>query len=124
MENSNQRLGRLGEDAAARWYVAAGYQLLDRNWRCDLGEVDLIVGREAMVAFVEVKTRSSRRYGSGFDAVDWRKQNRIRRVALSWLAETRRPDSPVSPDRYFTEIRFDVVDVDARGNVQVNEGCF
>lgn len=127
MGTHNRDLGRRGEEAAARWYEASGYRILDRNWRCEHGELDLVVGRDATVAFVEVKTRSSGRYGSGFDAVGREKQRRLRRLALAWLTERR---SGATGTRWSTgrssavDVRFDVVDVDARGNVRVREACF
>lgn len=123
----NQQLGRRGEDAAARWYDEAGYRVLDRNWRCEHGEIDLVVGRHTTVVFVEVKARSSGRYGSGFDAVGVTKQRRLRRLASAWLAERRRLVGTSRRDRtgsFAAELRFDVVDVDARGHVRVREGCF
>lgn len=111
----NQTLGRRGEDAAARWYAGQGYAIIDRNWRCPAGEIDLIAGAGDTVVFIEVKTRSSRRYGSGLEAVTAAKQRRIRTVARAWLAQH---------DGWVPHLRFDVVDVDARGTVEVREGCF
>ncbi|MEM7273060.1 MAG: YraN family protein [Actinomycetota bacterium] len=108
-------LGQRGETAAAGWYRSAGYRQLARNWRCRDGELDLVVTDGQTVIFVEVKTRSSGRYGSGFDAVDHRKRRKVRTVAARWLAAS---------DRHWAEIRFDVADVDGRGHVLVREGCF
>lgn len=108
-------LGAAGEEAAAQWYLAHGYEILDRNWRVRQGEIDLICRRGTTVVFVEVKTRSSTRFGSGAAAVTWKKQQRIRELARRWLA--------ASTD-FFPQTRFDVVDVDGRGNVVVIEGCF
>ena len=56
-----RRLGIAGEDAVARWYEAAAYEVLDRNWRCRDGELDLVVRRDATLVFCEVKTRASTR---------------------------------------------------------------
>lgn len=119
-------LGRRGEDQAAQYYDGRGWEILDRNWRVKGGEIDLVVAREARpfrggrrwreLAIVEVKTRSSSRYGTGFDAVDPRKQRRLRRLAGLWLA--------AHPDDKADRIRFDVVSVDARGTLAVREGCF
>lgn len=106
--------GRFGEAAAARWYRRAGYRVLDRNWRCREGELDLVVGRGADVIFVEVKARSDDRYGTGAEAVDWRKQRRLRMAAGRWLE---------GADRPYDEVRIDVVEVDRRGHLQVHEGC-
>ncbi len=119
MSTHNQRLGQFGEDAAAEWYRNKQYKILDRNWRVREGEIDLICtlhrGGKGTVVFVEVKTRSSKRFGAGYMAVDWRKQKKLRQLALLWLA---------SVDRYYDELRFDVVDVDQRGNLQVWEAAF
>lgn len=114
------RFGRFGEDAAAEHYQTAGYRILARNWRGAGGEIDLVVDRGDTVVFVEVKSRSSNRFGTGAEAVDRRKQARIRSVALQWLS-ARSVDGP--RDGY-DHLRFDVVDVDRRGTLVVHEGCF
>lgn len=127
MGTHNRDLGRRGEAAASSWYEASGYRILDRNWRCEHGELDLVVGRGATVVFVEVKARSSGRYGSGFDAVGWAKQRRLRRLASAWLTEHRHRAAGTvrAPGGSLTvDVRFDVVDVDARGHVRVREACF
>ncbi len=107
--------GAFGEQAAAEWYQHHGYDVVARNWRIASGEIDLICQRDDTVVFVEVKTRSSGRYGSGMVAVDRRKQQRLRSLATSWLSQA---------GRYFDEVRFDVADVDARGHLQVVENAF
>lgn len=78
--------GRWGEDLAARHYRRAGYAIIDRNWRCAHGEIDLVVRRGRLVVFCEVKTRRTAAYGGAVAAVDPRKQRRIRRLAAMWLA--------------------------------------
>ena len=123
MAKNNNTFGRQGEDAAASWYQEAGYRILDRNWRCAQGEIDLIVAQDSTVVFVEVKARSSTRFGSGFEAVDWRKQRRVRQLARLWLSGR----DPAVVDRsieFYQDIQFDVVDVDRRGNVRVRQHCF
>jgi putative endonuclease len=112
-----RRLGIAGEDAVAAWYEAAGYRVVDRNWRCREGELDLVVIRDGSLAFCEVKTRASTRFGAPVEAVTATKQRRLRMLAARWLAEhdTRRHD-----------LRFDVASVtraaDGQLAVEVLEG--
>jgi putative endonuclease len=101
--DSRPALGRAGEDAAAALYVRKGFTVVERNWRCSAGEIDLIVRRGSLLVFCEVKTRSSVTRGLPSEAVDWRKQARLRRLAGRWLAE-RRPRA--------RDLRFDVVAVE------------
>lgn len=110
-------VGARGEARAARWYADAGYQVLDRNWRCRDGELDLVVGRGPVVAFCEVKTRRSDAFGAPAEAVTPAKQRRLRRLATRWLAE--RP----AGERGWPELRFDVVCVTPAG-VEVIEDAF
>ena len=78
-------LGRRGEDVAAAWLERTGLLVLDRNWRCSEGELDIVatdpVGAERVVVFCEVKTRSGDGYGSPFDAVTQGKRRKLRRRA-------------------------------------------
>src|SRR5262249_30908023 len=83
----SRRLGLGGEDAVARWYEGAGYEVLERNWRCRDGELDLVVISGDTLVFCEVKTRASSRFGAPFEAVTPTKQRRLRNLALRWLAE-------------------------------------
>ena len=114
----NRSLGSGGEDLAAAWYEDQGYEVLERNWRRREGEVDLIVRRGRTVAFCEVKTRSSDRFGTGAESVLAAKQRRIRRLASRWLSEL----TPAS-GRSRVEVRFDVVSITA-GHVEVIENAF
>lgn len=110
-----QALGRWGEDRVARWYRRQGFEILERNWRCRHGELDVIVRRGSVVAVCEVKTRSSLAYGTPAEAVGWQKQRRIRRLAAQWLAEQPRPGA--------VQIRFDVAEVVGR-DLRVIESAF
>ncbi len=111
-------LGAAGEQRAAEWYTSRGYQVLDRNWRCRDGELDLVLRLASTVVFSEVKARSSDRFGCPAEAVTRAKQARIRRLAILWLR-----DRGGSLGRRPASIRFDVVSV-LDGRLEVLEGAF
>ena len=67
-------LGSAGEEAALAAYRARGFELVARNWRCSLGEIDLVLRQEGLVVVCEVKTRRGFNLGGPFEAVDARKQ--------------------------------------------------
>lgn len=95
-------LGAFGETLAAKHLTGQGMVLLDRNWRCELGEVDLVLRDGRVLVVCEVKTRSSLAYGSPLEAVTEQKAARLRRLAARWLAE-----HEVHPP----EVRIDLVGV-------------
>jgi len=78
-------LGRTGEQAAADYLAAAGMRILDRNWRCKDGEIDIVAADRHVFVVCEVKTRSSARYGTPLEAVGRAKLKRLRRLAVLWL---------------------------------------
>lgn len=77
-------LGRHGEDLAAQFLADAGYTLIDRNWRCPRGEIDLVARDGNDTVFVEVKTRSSTAFGHPFEAITAQKIARLKRLAGVW----------------------------------------
>ncbi|KXC07184.1 YraN family protein [Microbacterium hominis] len=79
-------LGRAGEDRAARHLALNGYTVLDRNWRCAVGEIDIVAVDGGDLVVVEVKTRRSVMFGHPFDAVDARKRARLWRLAHAWAS--------------------------------------
>lgn len=80
-------LGKKGEDAAAAAMQSAGYRILDRNWRADRIEIDLICAKDDLIVFVEIKTRSSRKSGGASEAVTIKKQRRLAKGAQTWLSQ-------------------------------------
>ncbi|MEA2510487.1 MAG: putative endonuclease [Actinomycetota bacterium] len=94
--------GRAGEVLAAKHLRNQGFTVLEQNYRCRLGEIDIVATRGPLVVFCEVKSRHTSRWGEPSEAVGWRKQQRLHRLAAAWLAD-RRPR--------FSELRFDVVSV-------------
>ena len=103
--HARTRLGTIGEGLAADLYRKLGFAIVDRNWRCTAGEVDLVLRRGDLVVFCEVKTRTSDRFGVPSEAVGFHKQARLRRLAAIWLRER------VSGR---AQVRFDVVSVIVR----------
>lgn len=95
-------VGQYGERVAARYLEAGGLRVVDRNWRCRAGEIDIVAEEGATLVFCEVKTRRGLDYGSPAEAVTRAKQERLRVLAMQWLTAHRRPYCPV---------RFDVVSV-------------
>lgn len=81
-------LGAYGEKVAARHLEEQGMVLLDRNWRCEAGEIDLVLRDGRALVVCEVKTRSSNDYGSPLEAVTEAKAHRLRRLAACWIEAT------------------------------------
>jgi putative endonuclease len=111
-------LGHAGEDAALAVYEARGFHLVARNWRCGLGELDLVVHRRGLLVFCEVKTRAGSRFGGGFDAVTRSKRARLRRLAEAFLLSERPPHA---------QTRFDVASAQVHGDrisVELFEDAF
>jgi putative endonuclease len=93
-------LGREGEQAAVDYLKGCGFRILDRNWRCAGGELDIVAVERRVLVAVEVKSRSGTRYGSPLDAVGRAKRKRLRRLAVAWIN---------AHGVRFEEIRVDVV---------------
>lgn len=97
-----RKLGIYGENLAVRFLEDLKYNVLCANYRCKLGEIDIVAMDKNILVFVEVKTRSSDSFGRGMESVNLKKQKRIRRVAVDYLSQN---DIP------FLGIRFDVIDI-------------
>ena len=99
---AKDEVGRHGEDVVARALEEQGWEVLARNWRCPIGELDIVARDGADAVAVEVKTRRSATYGSPLEAVTRVKRARLRRLAGAWLA---------AQEGHFDGIRIDVVGV-------------
>lgn len=95
-------VGGYGERVAARYLEAAGLRVLECNWRCPEGEIDIVAEERGAVVFCEVKTRRGLDFGTPAEAVTPVKAARLRRLAARWLSQT---------DQHYPELRFDVVSV-------------
>jgi putative endonuclease len=112
MNDGRLLLGREGERLAELYLRKKGYTLVQRNYRCSGGELDLIVLDRRVIVFVEVKTRTGSGFGTPFEAVESRKQQRMIRAAQVFLAEKRLQQR---------DARFDVVGVSWPGREPVIE---
>jgi len=83
--DDRQGLGRWGEDLAARHLVAKGYEVVARNWRCEAGELDLVIRDGDCLAFVEVRTRRGRAMGTPEESITAAKQARLSTLAEAYV---------------------------------------
>jgi len=100
--NKPQRLGQKGEELATLFLQQKDYRIIIRNYRCKIGEIDIIASDEKTLVFIEVKTRSSHSFGSPTMAVTTKKQRQISRTAENYLAQNHLFD---------TSARFDVIGI-------------
>ena len=106
MTATTDRLGARGERIAEAYLTDAGLRVLDRNWRCRDGELDLVAREGDALVFCEVKTRRATGYGHPVEAVTVAKQRRLRLLAQRWLS---------AHEEHAPDLRFDVVGVLLRG---------
>lgn len=119
---TNKELGRKGEEAAARYLEARGYEIVERNWECRFGEADIIAkDPEGTLCFIEVKTRRSIEAGLPEESVTLEKQRRYERIALSYMMKTEDWNDNDC-------IRFDAIGICAterhRALLRHHRGCF
>ncbi|MGI8664534.1 MAG: YraN family protein [Jatrophihabitans sp.] len=105
-------VGRYGEKIAARLLADTGHRVIETNWRCRQGEIDIVAAQGSTLIICEVKTRSSVAFGQPAEAVDRAKRLRLRQLATQWLIDHPGP---------WDSVRFDVIAVlrPARGPAQV-----
>ena len=96
--NDKQLEGKIGEDKAETYLKEQGYEILCRNFRCMQGEIDIIARDKKTIVFVEVKTRTSTKYGEAREAVDKRKQKHIYESARYYLYQNRKENCTVRID--------------------------
>jgi putative endonuclease len=95
-------LGQQGEELAAKLLTEAGLSVIGRNWRCTLGEIDIVALDGRTLVICEVKTRSGVRFGTPIEAVTRPKAHRLRRLAVAWVR---------AHGLVFDQIRIDVIGV-------------
>jgi putative endonuclease len=108
--NAKDSLGKQGEQLAADFLANAGLEVLDRNWRCSAGEIDIVAVDGRVLVICEVKTRSDARFGTPLEAITWQKARRLRRLAVLWVVEH--------------GVLYDEIRIDAVGVLRTAEGQF
>ncbi len=110
--DKRKQTGHQGEEIAALYLVDKGYKIIQRNWRCPIGELDIIMEDGPNLIFVEVRTRRGQRFGKAVESITPAKQNRLIELARTYLQQT------AAPHRSW---RIDVVAVQlGRGLPQIN----
>ncbi|HET7399278.1 MAG TPA: YraN family protein [Intrasporangium sp.] len=104
-------LGDYGERLACRYLTDRGLTVLDRNWRCARGEIDIVAEDGGCIVICEVKTRSSEQFGAPFEAVTQRKVRRLRRLAGLWLETGRSPAEGTGRSVAPGGLRIDVISI-------------
>ena len=99
---NNKEKGDLGEEIALKYLIKNGAKILEKNYRIKIGEIDIIAKIDNELAFIEVKSRSSIRYGYPSEAVNYKKINKISNVARYYMLMNNFNDIP---------IRFDVIEI-------------
>lgn len=103
--NQKQALGKYGENCAAEYLRDRGYEILERNWRCQLGEIDLVARDRGKLVFVEVKTRNGSGFGHPFEAITPLKVARMRKLVAEWCASTKTSSVQVRLDAISVLVR-------------------
>ncbi|MCB0212405.1 MAG: YraN family protein [Anaerolineae bacterium] len=89
--DSRKQTGQQGEDIAAGYFIERGFHILDRNWRCPTGELDIVMEQGDILIFVEVRTRRGQRYGTAEESITPGKQARLIELAHSYIQQVQPP---------------------------------
>ncbi|MBN2514935.1 MAG: YraN family protein [Deltaproteobacteria bacterium] len=100
--NINKKTGKRGEEIAVSFLKKKGYTIVEQNYRCVFGEIDIVARHRGDIVFIEVKSRKSENFGNPEEAVGFNKQRKMSQIALNYLNEKRLDDHGA---------RFDVVAV-------------
>jgi len=107
MTNIRIDIGKRGETLAISFLKKNGYRIIESNFRCRYGEIDIVAQDGKTVAFIEVKTKTSNRFGSPTQAIDSRKQRQVSKTALAYISQKRLTNYSA---------RFDVVGINIKGS--------
>ena len=102
MTRQRQSIGRHGEELAQKYLRQKHYKIVEKNFRCKSGELDIIAKEKNVVVFVEVRTKTSTRYGPAYNSVTYSKQKQVKRVAQFYISKYNLVN---------TQFRFDVIGI-------------
>lgn len=105
-ESKSQVIGLRGEEIAREYLLQKGFKLMHNNYRCKLGEIDLIMREGAVTVFIEVRLRALTSYGRGYETVSYQKQKKIINTARVYQQR----------EGYWGDVRFDVVSIESDTN--------
>ncbi len=88
MSDKRKQTGQYGEDAAAKYLTKQGYAIVQRNWRCPVGELDIVAEVDNTLVFIEVRTKRSRNFGTAIESITPAKQAKLVELAKTYLQET------------------------------------
>jgi putative endonuclease len=97
-----ENLGKIGEEMAIHYLKGLGYQIRVTNFRCKLGEIDIIAEDQKIIVFIEVRTRKSETFGPAYNSVTYPKQQQVKKVALYYISQNNLVN---------TQFRFDVIGI-------------
>ncbi|MFH1239005.1 MAG: YraN family protein [bacterium] len=115
MTSQNSNLGMEGEGKAVVFLQEKGYTILEQNYATKFGEIDIIAQETDTIVFVEVKARSTYSFGGPEEQIPWQKQQRITKIALTYLKKNHLEDKP---------IRFDVVTISPDNTIELIKNAF
>lgn len=97
-QDNRKEIGQIGEEIAVTFLVEKGWDILHRNWATRLGELDIIAKDLAVIVFVEVRTTTGKQFGLGFESIDVRKQQKVRRLAVQYIQQYGLEKAPIRCD--------------------------
>lgn len=108
---NNRTKGVIGEEIAVKHLKLKGYEILDRNYRTNIGEIDIVAIKHDLLIFVEVKARTNINYGYPYEAVNWKKQEKIIKTSYIYIKHKQL-------DKY--QIRYDIIEVFLQKKPKIN----
>jgi putative endonuclease len=116
----NKTFGKIGEDMAERFLRRRGYKIISRNWRCALGEIDIVAQEKEFTVFVEIKARRSGSFGLGYFSVNWAKQLKLIKVAHVYMKRYGLTEQPCRVDI----VSIDMADGQKAMNIELIKDAF